>query len=120
MRVRLASGIALIAVAITAAGCTKTLDKQGLEDQIASALQSNGPALTVRCPDGVKAQAGAVFECTASDPSGSSIAITVTQTDDKGNVTWTFSNPGTPSPSVSPSGSLGPSVSSTASSSPTT
>jgi Domain of unknown function (DUF4333) len=102
MRVRFARGVALVAVALSAAGCTKVLDRQGLEDQIAGALQSNGPALTVQCPDGVKAVAGATFQCTAKDPSGSSFAVTITQTDDKGNVTWKLTN-ASGSPAVGPS-----------------
>ena len=104
MRVRFARVVALIVMAASAAACTKTLDKNGLEVQLATELQQNGPALTVHCPDGVKAQAGAVFTCTATEPSGSSFQISVTQTDDKGNVTWTFTGASAvPSVSSSPS-----------------
>jgi hypothetical protein len=92
MPVRFARVVALAAVAVLAVGCTKVLDKRGLEAQIAADLQSNGPALTVRCPDGVKAQAGATFQCTATDPDGASFAITVSQTDDRGTVTWRFTS----------------------------
>jgi Domain of unknown function (DUF4333) len=102
MRVRFARVVALAAVAASAAACTKTLDKRGLEAQLATQL----PGLTVHCPDGVKAQAGAVFTCAASDPSGSGFQITVTQTDDKGNVTWTVTGAsGVPSVSSSPTAS---------------
>lgn len=112
MPVRFARGVALVAVAVLAAGCTKILDKQSLEAQLATDLQSNGPALTVRCPDGVKAETGATFQCTASDPDGSSFAITVTQTDDQGNVTWKFTSASGASPAAS--------ASSTPTASPTT
>ena len=106
MRVRFAAGVALVGVALMAAGCTRTLDKSGLETQLATALSSSGPALTVDCPDGVKAEAGATFQCTAKDPSGSTVSINVTQTDDKGNVTWTVAGASaspTASSSISPS-----------------
>jgi hypothetical protein len=110
MRVRFARVVALAMLVMLAAGCTRVLDKQGLEAQLAADLQASGPALTVRCPDGVKAQVGATFQCTATDPDGSSFTITVTQTDDQGNVTWALTSasasppvssttPSTPSPS---------------------
>ena len=106
MRVRFARVVALAAVAASAAGCTKTLDKRGLEAQLATQLQQGGPGLTVHCPDGVKAQAGAVFTCTATDPIGSGFQISVTQTDDKGNVTWTITGASAvPSVSSSPTAS---------------
>ncbi len=105
MRVRFARVVALSALALLAAGCTRVLDKSGLEAQLAADLQASGPALTVRCPDGVKAQVGATFQCTATDPDGSSFTITVTQTDDQGNVTWALtgasaSPPVIPAPST--------------------
>jgi Domain of unknown function (DUF4333) len=104
MRVRFARVVALAALAASAAGCTKTLDKRGLETQLATQVQQNGPALTVHCPDGVKAAAGGVFTCTATNPDGASFQIQVTQTDDKGNVTWAITG-GSPAPSVSPTAS---------------
>jgi Flp pilus assembly protein TadG len=106
MRLRFAAGVALVGVALMTAGCTRTLDKSGLETQLATALSSSGPALSVDCPDGVKAQAGATFQCTAKDPSGATFSVNVTQTDDKGNVTWTVtgaSTSPTASSSVTPS-----------------
>ena len=108
MRVRFARVVALAAVAALAVGCTKILDKRGLETQLANEVQQNGPALTVHCPDGVKAQAGATFQCTATATDGSSFALTVTQTDAKGNVSWEFTGasgapPASPSPTSSPS-----------------
>jgi hypothetical protein len=88
MRVRCAVGAVLVGVTVLAVGCTRTLDKSGLEAQLATELQSSGSAPTVDCPDGVKAQSGATFKCTATDPSGTTFSITVTQADDQGNVTW--------------------------------
>jgi hypothetical protein len=107
MRARLVRLAALAALAVLAVGCTRTLDKESLEAQLASDLQSNGSTYTVSCPDGVKAQAGATFQCTATGPDGTALALTVTQTDDQGNVTWevTGGSAGSfsPSPSSSPS-----------------
>ena len=56
----------------------------------------------------MKAQAGATFQCTATATDGSSFALTVTQTDAKGNVSWEFTGasgapPASPSPTSSPS-----------------
>jgi hypothetical protein len=100
MRVRFARVVALSALVLLAAGCTRVLDKGGLEAQLAADLQASGPALTVRCPDGVKAQVGATFQCTATDPDGSSFTITVTQTDDQGNVTWALTSASAPPPVI--------------------
>jgi Domain of unknown function (DUF4333) len=105
MRIRFARVVALAALAAMAVGCTKILDKRGLEAQLATEVQQNGPALTVHCPDGVKAQSGATFQCTATGTDGSSFALTVTQTDAKGDVTWKFTSasgapPASPSPTT--------------------
>ena len=104
MRARLVRVAAVTALALLTAGCTRTLDKQSLESQLATDLQSNGSTYTVTCPDGVKAQAGGTFQCTATGPDGAALAITVTQTDDQGNVTWEVAGGtgGTPTPSPSP------------------
>jgi hypothetical protein len=103
MRRRLVRVAAVAAMALLAVGCTRTLDKQGLEAQLAGDLQSSGTDYMVRCPDGVKAEAGATFQCTATGPDGATLSITVTQTDDQGNVTWevTDGSGGTPTPSPS-------------------
>lgn len=111
MHVRFARVVALAAVAVLAVGCTKVLDKRGLEAQLATALQQTGPALTVRCPDGVKAQSGATFQCTATDPDGASFAITVTQADDQGNVTWKLTSASeAPPTSASPTATASPTL----------
>lgn len=115
MRVRFARVVALAAVAALAVGCTKILDKRGLETQLATEVQQNGPALTVHCPDGVKAQAGATFQCTATATDGSSFALTVTQTDAKGNVSWRFTGASGAPPTASPTSPASPTTTATAS-----
>jgi hypothetical protein len=108
MRVRLVRVAAVAALALVMAGCTRTLDKQSLEAQLATDLQSNGSTYTVACPDGVKAQAGGTFQCTATGPDGTSLALTVTQTDDQGNVTWEVTGGSGATPTTSPPSSPSP------------
>ena len=44
--------------------------------------------LSVDCPEDVPAGAGDTFRCTAVADDGSVATITVTQSDDQGNVRW--------------------------------
>jgi uncharacterized protein DUF4333 len=69
------------------AACGRTLDTQGLEDQIADLLaQRGGPAVeSIDCPEDVKVEQGATFECTATGQDAT-WTIEVTQTDDQGHV----------------------------------
>jgi hypothetical protein len=69
---------------------TKTLDANGLEETLGTQVgqQLGAHGITVACPDGEPAQAGAIFQCTATSSEGKTITIEVTQTDDHGNVTW--------------------------------
>ncbi len=80
---------ALAIAALT--GCSSTeLDIPKLESTVAAEMktQLNLPAEpTVTCPDPVSIEAGNVFTCTA-ELDGDTIDVEVTQTDDKGNVTW--------------------------------
>ena len=78
------------ALAVLAAGCTATLDVDGLESQIMAGIQDQVEVEidAVDGPDEITAEAGATFECTASAPDGSTATVTVTQDDDQGNVTW--------------------------------
>jgi hypothetical protein len=84
--------IAAVAVlAVAAAGCTKTLDTDGLEGELKSQLEAemSTTIATVDCPADVEAKAGESFECTAEDEeSGATFTIRVTQSDDQGNVDW--------------------------------
>lgn len=43
---------------------------------------------TVTCPSGIEAKAQGTFECKAVEESGANATITVTMTDDAGNITW--------------------------------
>ena len=90
MHTRIARAATLVAVILVAVGCTKSLDTSSLESALKSQVESefNASGLTISCPDNIKVEAGGTFECTASGPSGQTFTIEVTQTDDKGNVTW--------------------------------
>jgi hypothetical protein len=96
MRPRLVRSIGVL-VLILAAACSKTLDTTELEgtlkDQLETQLDVTG--LTVECPDDIEAEAGDTFECTATGTDGSAATISVTQTDDEGNLTWEITDAGT-------------------------
>jgi Domain of unknown function (DUF4333) len=89
-RSRIVRAAALLAIGLLAAACSRPLDVDQLEselkDQVERDLGTTG--LTVTCPDDVKAEAGSTFTCEASDASGATMVITVTQKDDQGHVTW--------------------------------
>ena len=89
-RSRLARAAGLAAIAVLAAACSRPLDIDGLESQLKTDLEKEFDAkdLTVTCPDDVKAEAGSTFECQASDATGATVVITVTQKNDQGEVTW--------------------------------
>ena len=86
------SGVVLLAALAVVGGCTrtKTLDAQQLDQKIAIDMKDNLDmhGFTVSCPDDVPAEAGRTFGCNARNPEGTTVAIEVTQTDDKGNVTY--------------------------------
>jgi hypothetical protein len=91
--VRIALGVAAVALA----ACTKTVNTEGLEQQIAAELrtQTGVNPTSVECPEDVEAEAGATFTCTATADDGSTATITVTQQDDQGNLSWEVTNTGT-------------------------
>ena len=74
----------------------ETLNTANLEATLKSQLETqlNANGLTVTCPPVVTVQVGETFNCTASDTSGRSVTIEVTQADDQGNVTWKVSGKG--------------------------
>lgn len=96
-RSRPARAALLAAIVVLAAGCSQPLDVAGLESQLQTQLEKefDTKGLTVTCPDDVKAEAGSTFECQASDATGATVVITVTQTDDQGHVTWKVTNAST-------------------------
>lgn len=89
MHVRFARAAALLMVALVAGGCTKSLDTSSLETTLQSqaATQLGLDDLTVSCPDNVKVESGATFDCTATS-ADAGFTLTVTQTDEQGTVTW--------------------------------
>ena len=90
MRSRPARLVAIAALALASAACTKTLDTDGLEGELKSQIeeQTDSTISSVDCPADVEAKAGEVFECTAEEGSGATFTIRVTQRDDAGNVDW--------------------------------
>jgi Domain of unknown function (DUF4333) len=85
---------ALATVALAA--CTKTVNTDALEQQIAAELQAQAGVTpsSVDCPDDVEAEAGGTFTCTATADDGSTATITVTQQDDQGNLRWEVTGTG--------------------------
>ncbi len=90
MRSRSARLAALSVLAIATVACTKTLDSDGLERELKTDLEDELPATitSVDCPSDIEVEAGHTFTCTADDDGGASLTLEVTQSDDKGNVTW--------------------------------
>ena len=89
-----ALGLAAAAVLVIAASaCTKTLDTEGLEGDLQSQVGDElGATITaVDCPDDVEVETGGTFDCTASEESGATFTIQVTQADDQGRVEWEVS-----------------------------
>jgi hypothetical protein len=83
----------LVAMLAVAGACTRsrTLDASELNKQIATDMQAKKLAVegvAVSCPDDVPAEAGRTFDCTATNPDGTTLTIQVTQTDDQGRVTY--------------------------------
>lgn len=82
---------AAMALSLAAGACTPPLDTDGLEASLKDHVsQDTGATITaVQCPD-VKAEAGGTFECTATDDTGATFTLKVTQTDDQGNVVYDY------------------------------
>ncbi len=94
MRSRSARLAAFAVLAIAAAACTKTLDTDGLEDELRSQVeeQLDTTITSVDCPADIQAEAGATFECEAQEESGVTFTLQVTQSDDEGNVAWALTD----------------------------
>jgi hypothetical protein len=90
MRRLIVRGVLAGLVAVALAACTRTVNTDALEQQIAAELQAQAGVTpsSVDCPDDVEAEAGGTFTCTATTDDGSTATITVTQQDDEGNLRW--------------------------------
>ncbi len=82
---------AMLMVSVSAlAACTKTLNMEGVKTAIGAGLaEKTGIAIaSVTCPDTREIKAGDTFQCTATAQTGGDLAVTVTQKDATGNITW--------------------------------
>jgi hypothetical protein len=90
--VRRGALVLVVAVLALPAGCTrtKTLDGAGLNSALATDLSQRlgVQSVTVSCPGDQPAEAGHAFDCTATNPDGTTITLHVTESDDQGNVTY--------------------------------
>jgi hypothetical protein len=95
-RTRITRALALVSIALLAA-CSRPLDVNGLESQLKRKLERDlgTTGLTVTCPDNVKAEAGSTFTCEASDASGATMVLTITQDDDQGHVSYSIADAST-------------------------
>ncbi|MGZ4110505.1 MAG: DUF4333 domain-containing protein [Actinomycetota bacterium] len=103
MRSRLARVATVACLALLATTCsllTKHLDTKGLEPTLAQQFETefSVTGVTVACPDGIKAEAGGTFRCTATLTSGDTVTLLVTQKDANGQVSWKPVGASTPSP----------------------
>lgn len=84
--------VLLVLVSVVMGACTpRMLDHDQLERRLASEIsdQLGVAGIVAECPDGVEAERGATFECTARAPGeNAALRIEVTQVDDDGNVAW--------------------------------
>jgi hypothetical protein len=65
------------------------LDLETLKSGVTAELTKQvGGEWTLTCPESVPIENGGTFTCTATEAGGTTQDITVTQTDDQGNVTW--------------------------------
>jgi hypothetical protein len=104
VRSSLARLIAVSTLALVGTSCTRTLDTSGLQTTLKQQLEAQLGAknIGVTCPSGLKVQAGGNFQCTVSVPSSATLTIDVTQSDDKGNVTYKIVGLSVPSTTPTP------------------
>jgi uncharacterized protein DUF4333 len=91
-----ALAVTCASLALLATACGQSnLDTSGLEDQIDKTLsdRTGFTIKSVRCPDDVEAKKGGTFRCTVTTARGERAVVDVTQTDDKGGVTWKLAGP---------------------------
>ena len=81
---------ALLGLALAGCTFTLTLNTDNLKNEIKTGIEAQNPGVTVSdvtCPDSEPLKQGDVFTCTAATSEGT-VTVTVTQNDDKGNITW--------------------------------
>jgi len=85
-RVCAALTLALL-TACSSAESPRTLDDEDLEDKIQKILNdAKIPVVSVSCPSGQEPRKGESFDCSAEDADGRPVTMTVTPTDDRGNL----------------------------------
>lgn len=82
------AGLSLVLLsACSSAEGPKTLDDADLEGKIQKILNdADIPVVSVSCPEGQRPKKGESFDCSAEDADGRPVTMTVTQTDDRGNL----------------------------------
>jgi hypothetical protein len=89
---RLLAVVAIVPIALAAAGCSKKIDTDKAERSIKAGLESKTGGrvaiASVTCPDDVDVEKGKRFDCTVKGMNGRTATVTVVQTDDKGSVTY--------------------------------
>jgi hypothetical protein len=99
MRSRLARTTVLAALVLVGAACTRTLDTDSLEQTLKErvATDTGSQITSVTCDEDVAAEAGGTFGCVATEGSGSTFRLEVTQIDDQGHVSYEYVD-ATPAP----------------------
>jgi hypothetical protein len=89
MRVTLVTAIVVVALAGASCVAERTLDVESLESTLQQQLQERQVQMvdSVACPDEIKVEAKATFQCTATGDE-TTWTLQVRQNDDDGNVTW--------------------------------
>jgi hypothetical protein len=84
--------VAIVPIALAVAGCSKKIDTDKAERSIKAGLEGKTGGrvaiASVTCPDDVGVKKGKRFDCTVKGANGRTATVTVVQTDDKGNVTY--------------------------------
>lgn len=84
--------IGAIAVAVgLLAACSSSLSQTDVQDKLTAGMSEQiGGDYTISCPSDIPATAGGTFMCDTTGADGSTGVITVTQTDDQGNLSWEY------------------------------
>lgn len=83
--------VALPLALVVVAGCSRTIDMEAVKKSIVEGLdgQLGMKNAAVSCPTETRTlKAGDKFECTAKPTEGGQLAITVSEDDDQGKVSW--------------------------------